>query len=197
MATTDPPTGFPKISGEGDDYSFDHIHKPEIAAFISGLYTTKKNAPTPAQRSEAKTLLNSLYGYLLKKPKSRVAKKLNPRSLPRNRPLLQKVDEENQVFYIRNGLDLSTNYCQWGREILAKARSIMENLVKTAESAGFPVVYSHTDSIVVSEKALPLFQSQIGTEMGQLKIDKRSDIGVVVKNKNAQPVFLTQPQADA
>jgi DNA polymerase elongation subunit (family B) len=164
MATIDPPTGSPTVDGE--DYRFGHIHKPEIASYLSMLYATKQNAPTPQERSEAKTLLNSLYGYLLKKPKSRVAKKLTPRSVARNRPLLQKVDEDRGVFYIRNGLDLSSNYCQWGREILAKARSMMERLVATAESAGYPVVYSHTDSIVVSADALPLFQDQIGTKMG-------------------------------
>jgi hypothetical protein len=72
----------------------------------------------------------------------------------------------------------------------------MENFVKRAESAGFPVIYVHTDSLVVPEEALPLFQAEIGPNMGQLKIDKRTEIGVVVKNKNCQPVFLQPANGD-
>jgi hypothetical protein len=42
MICCDPPTGEPEIDPEHDNYIWQHIHKPEIEAFIRKLYGQKR-----------------------------------------------------------------------------------------------------------------------------------------------------------
>jgi hypothetical protein len=67
ISIVDPPTGPPRI--ENGVYVFDHIHKPEIVDYFNRWYEIKRTAATPEERLDAKLHMNSIYGYILKKPK--------------------------------------------------------------------------------------------------------------------------------
>ena len=71
--------------------------------------------------------------------------------------------------------------------IMAYARKCLYEMVMTCVNKGFNVVYCHTDSIITNA---PESLFDIGTGIGQWKIDKRSDAGVYVKNI-ASKTFLT------
>jgi hypothetical protein len=144
----------------------------------------------PVERGKRKALLNSMVGITQKKPKKRVWKKLTPHSLDRDGPMLDKTYEDRGLYTIYNGIDMLYNHQQWGRLILANAKKDLEAHIHRAEEAGFKVVYSRTESFIVEAGALTLFESEIGDEMGRLKIDALSRNGVVVPPGNERPTFL-------
>jgi hypothetical protein len=128
--------------------------------------------------------MNSVIGFLGKRAKAHVMKPLTDAALAYDAPLLERTDEARGVYWIRNVQDLSFNYQPWHREIVANARAMVKALVDRAEAAGHPVIYCHTDGFWVSAEAEPLFEDELGDALGQLKIEKRAENGVLVKSKN-------------
>jgi hypothetical protein len=73
---------------------------------------------------------------------------------------------------------------------LANAKKDLEEHIHRAEGKGFHCIYARIDSFVVESGALPLFEAEIGGEMGQLKIEAMTTKGVSVPSGNAAPTFL-------
>jgi hypothetical protein len=104
MMSCDPPTGEPVPDPARDDYTWQHVHKPEIETFIRELYA-KKQAASGVERQKYKTFLTSLVGFTQKHAKRHVRKVLTTRHLDRDSPLLEKTDEARNCYWIWNTTD--------------------------------------------------------------------------------------------
>jgi hypothetical protein len=111
-----------------------------------------------------------------------VRKDLQADSLDFDWPCLEKTFESDGSYYIRNGIDMGVNQQQWGREILAKAKAVLEEHIHRAQAAAFPAIYARTDGFITSADALPLFAEEIGDGLGQLKIEGQTTVGVKIDN---------------
>jgi hypothetical protein len=184
------PVGVPRVvqTADGPDYEFDTLPVPQsMFDFFDEREAEKcaaKARDDPPAVAIAKTKENSVPGYLNKNPRKHVMRKLTPENLAYDAPLLQRTDEERGVYWISNVLDMSGNYAPWVRGIYKYGRDHVQALMDRAEQAGFHVIYCHTDGFWVPAEAEPLYDDALGDERGQVKIERRAEHGVLVKNKN-------------
>jgi hypothetical protein len=192
MFRTPPPVGEPRLNRERDDYDYDDDPSkcPVIEAYLRRAKALKDSYPEGSpERARQKTLLNSIC-WSQKKPKKRVWKDMTAKKVERDAPLLDKTFEGQGRYTIFNGLDMLFNHQEWGRRILRNAKKDLEEHIYRAEKAGFHCIYSRNDSFLVESAARPLFEAELGTDLGQLKIEGETTVGVVIPRTNERPIFL-------
>jgi hypothetical protein len=160
------------------DGSVDHLQ------FIDELFA--KKAEGGVDRDLYKKILNSLCGYTMRrgyetnKTKQFKTEDEYEHYIARNHSRIVKSDSKKRECTISKGVDDRFNYCHLGVAILSMAKRIMNRLLDECDSLGIDVYLSNTDSALIPTSRVNDLSHLIGTNLGQLHIETRSNDAIII-----------------
>jgi hypothetical protein len=163
-----------------------------ISEFVKKEFEDKRNAKDEEAKKLAKLKLNSLYGYTLKRGKTKFKDSNSgtlrrsghlsnwETQLRRNCPLIESVDEVNKTFVVKNTYDNSFNYTAFGVQILSMTHHLMYQMIDRCDRLSIPIYHIYCDSLMVPSDRLDSFSDMLGSELGLLKIEYDCQLAKVV-----------------
>ena len=171
-------------------YYFDEGYNTLIKEFIKKLFDLRasyKKQGNPLEKT-VKLLLNSIYGKSILKPIDCETKCIHENRLEKfiyrhyNYIKSMEQSENSSNVYIKyiKSINRHFNFPQFGVNVLAYSKHLMNTVMCTAEQANIDIYYQDTDSIHIKEEDLPLLADRfnekynrelIGSNLGQFHSD--------------------------